>query len=221
MITKHFERILNKQVVPEIRDEGKGYSMWDDGGVEAEVGTFLYGLVRMIKPKLILETGLYTGVSCSYMAQGLNDNGYGKIDSVEYEQAHINTARERISRLNLQNFVNFNKCDSMNFNPQLLDTERYDLILLDTEMNLRLHELIKFYPYLRDGGFVFIHDMPPSVCVGNINSDHPDFINWPVGIIPEEVKSFVKEGKLRPMFFPNPRGMLSFYKPRPDEYNWI
>lgn len=221
MITKHFELLLNKKVVPEVRDEGKGYSMWDDGGVEAEVGVFLYGMVRVLKPKLILETGLYTGVSCSYMAQGLSDNGFGCITSVEYEQVHINTARERMGRLGLDRFVNFNLSDSLEFNPNLLDTEKFGLVLLDTELHLRFKELVKFFPMIEEGGYIFIHDMPVTLCQGNVNPDHPEFKNWPVGEIPQEVTNWVKDGQLRPIYFPSPRGLMGFYKSRSDEHKWV
>src|SRR3990167_10372483 len=153
MITQKFEKILNQETLPEIRDEGKGYRMFDDGGGEVEVGEFLYGLVRLIKPKLVLETGTYHGIACSYITEGLKDNGYGKLDTLEYEAIHIKTARERIGRLALDNFVNFVQTDSLKFESDI-EPEQYDLMWLDTEPQIRFAELIKFYPLLKFGGFV-------------------------------------------------------------------
>ena len=64
---------------PEVSDwTGKNFMMFDDGGVELEVGEFLYGLVRVMKPENILTTGVYTGISDMYIAQALVDNGTGK-----------------------------------------------------------------------------------------------------------------------------------------------
>lgn len=40
---------------------------------------FLYGLVRAIKPELIVETGTHRGKSTLYMAQALLDNKKGRI----------------------------------------------------------------------------------------------------------------------------------------------
>lgn len=45
--------------------------MQDDGGVEIETGEFLWGLTRILKPKHVLTTGVYTGISDMYIAQGL------------------------------------------------------------------------------------------------------------------------------------------------------
>ena len=47
--------------------------MFNTGGIECEVGELLYGLVRALKPKHILETGTYHGLSSTYMALGLKE----------------------------------------------------------------------------------------------------------------------------------------------------
>ncbi len=57
--------------VPEYRDEGLGYEAFNDGSVEVEIGEFLHGMVRLLKPRYILESGTYFGISSSYLAQGL------------------------------------------------------------------------------------------------------------------------------------------------------
>lgn len=220
LITARFEKLLNEETLPEVRDEGKGYRMWNDGSVEVEVGCFLYGLVQLIKPKLVLETGTYKGGAASYIAEALKDNGYGKLDTVEYEFAHIKTARERIGRLGTENFVNFVQSDSLRFEPRI-EPEQYDLMWLDTEPQLRFAELVKFFKHLKPGGFVFIHDCPPTLCQGNINPDHPEMKSYPFGDLPQEIIDWVKSGELHPMAFPNPRGMYGFYRPRLDEYKWL
>jgi len=211
--------------VPEVTDrEGKGYLMADDGGVEAEVGEFLYGLVRILKPKAVLNTGTYSGISDMYIAEALRENGYGHCTSVEYEEIHLRRATELWRILGLDQFVNCTLSSSLDFDPTRTHTmppEGYDLIFLDTELNLRFHELVKFFPYLKEGGYVFIHDLPISLCQGNFNPDHPDIQHWPVGEIPEQVKSWVKEDRLRPMHFPSPRGLLGFYKPQAREYKFV
>ena len=214
MITKYFEDVLGVKTVPEVRDEGKGYRMWDDGGVETSVGEFLYGLVSAVKPDNILETGLYSGISCSYLAQGIKDNGFGQIDSVEFEKQHIDRASQRLIKLGLDSFVNIHCISSLDFKP----TRQYQIILLDTEPNLRFQELVNFYPYLEPGGFVFIHDLPRNFCQGNFNPDHPEIKSWPFGDLPIEIKNWLKDGDLVRFNLPSPRGMCGFYKPREDDY---
>jgi len=203
--------------MPEVRDEGRGYMMYDSGGVEAEVGELIYGFIRALKPKSILTTGIYTGISDMYIALGLSENRYGHIDAIEYEYQHIERAKRLWQTVGVSDRISAHHTSSLDFQP----TKQYQFMFLDTELHLRFHELVKFYPYLDPGGYVFIHDMPVSLCQNNVNPDHPDFKHWPVGEIPVEVKNWVKDGELRPMFFPNPRGMLGFYRSRSDEYKWL
>ena len=55
------------------------YSAFNSGGVENEVGEFLYSLIRMIKPDNVLETGTHLGVGASYMGFALKDNFKGRL----------------------------------------------------------------------------------------------------------------------------------------------
>lgn len=43
----------------------------------------LYFIVRALKPKVIVETGVAAGVSTGYILQGLKDNGFGKLYSID------------------------------------------------------------------------------------------------------------------------------------------
>jgi predicted O-methyltransferase YrrM len=217
LITDYFIERSNGLIkqVPEYRDEGKGYTAFNDGSVECEVGEFLYSIVRILKPRYILETGTYKGVSSSYMGQGLKDNATGFLDTLEIEDQHIQTSKQLWNALDLNKWIIPHHLSSGDFNP----TYNYELMFLDSEPNLRFGELVKFFPFLTEGGYVFIHDVPPTLCQGNVNPDHPEIKSWPFGDLPEEIKQWVKEDKLRPIHFPNPRGMLGFYKSG-KEYKW-
>jgi len=217
MITKYLSELAKVPLIKEVSDATGRYSMFNDGSVETSVGEFLYGLVKMVKPENILETGLYKGWSSAYMAFALKENNFGHIDAVEYEMVHVNSAKGLLQQLGLIEWVTVYEVSSLEFKPE----KQYDLLFLDTELNLRFHELVKFYPNLSYGGYVFIHDMPISLCQGNINPDCPDFKNWPVGVIPQQITNWVKDGELRPFFFSTPRGMLGFYKTRSEEHKWV
>ena len=208
MITKYFEEKLGIKTVPEVTDER--WRMWDDGGVECEVGEFFYGLVRMSKPETVLETGLYHGISASYIAQALHDNSHGKLVSIEYERQHIETSKKRLITLGLNDRVLIHHVSSLDFAPSY----KFDIMLLDTEPQIRFQELVKFYPFLEDGGYVFIHDAPRNLCQGNVNPDHPEISSWPFGDVPEEMKKL----NLVKFHFGTPRGLAGFYKPHPDDY---
>lgn len=202
--------------VPEVRDDGRGFTMADSGAVEVEIGELLYAFARVQKPSRILTTGVYTGISDMYLAQALEDNQYGTIDAIEYEIKHIERAQKLWQQVGVSQRIITHHILSLEFMP----VGMYDMMVLDTEMHLRLLELVRYFPHLVPGGYVFIHDMPDTLCQDNVNSDHPDFLHWPVGAIPHEVTKWVRNGELRPVFFKNPRSMLAFYKVRPSEYTW-
>lgn len=204
--------ILNP--VSEVRDEGKGYMMFDDGGVEICVGELLYGMIKILKPFHVLETGSYHGISSSYMGKALDHNGFGKIDTIEFEQKHIEECKKLWNTLRLNEIITPYLMSSLDFLPSC----RYQFMFLDTEPDLRFAELVKFYPYLDERGYIFIHDAPFGLCQGNVNPDHPDFKSWPFGDVPDEMKKLLGGGDLVNFYFPNPRGMAGFYKPGKDDF---
>lgn len=191
------------------------YTCSNTGGVEHEVGEFLYGLVRMMKPLFILETGTHWGISASYMAAGLKDNNWGKIITIELDEGNYNRAKLLFSQLELTDYVKPVNMAAENYDS---DERRFDLIWLDTEPHLRFAEFIKFVPLLNPGGFIFIHDL------GGHMSQTGDTINgitnWPFGDIPEEIKKMVNGGELRPFHFATPRGLTGFYKVADKDYQW-
>lgn len=195
-------------------DESNGHYSFDDGGVECTVGELLYSLVRIYRPERTLETGLYSGISLMYVAMALQDNQKGHAESIEYETQHIQRSKERIIKMGLQQYVTIIQEDSRKFQP----VGTYDFIFLDTEPNLRFDECVKFYPHLREGGVILIHDTPRSLSQGYVNPDHPEIESWPFGNLPEQLKEWLKNGQLVKMHFPNPRGLTMFYKKHSGDY---
>lgn len=214
MITNYFMSLDNSEPLKKEELHGTVYWSQNSGSVESEVGEFLYGMVKVLKPRKILETGTYRGWSSAYMAQGLKENGVGSIDTIEYEQEFITISKNRWSKLGLLEYIHEHQQDARTFTP-LWD---YDLMFLDTEPSLRFDELVRFYPYLRPGGYVFIHDLPPAFCQGNINTDHPEIESWPFGKCPQQIKDWVSSGDLHTFYFPNPRGMVGFYKKKQEDF---
>lgn len=211
--TEQIKQALNQDLLNE--PTNKFYKCFNTGGVEVEVGEFLYGFVRMIKPIYILETGTHKGVSASYMGLAMKENALsGRLDTIEYEEQNYKEARDLFEKLGIQDYIYGYKSLVEQFYPN----NQYDLLFLDTEPGLRYKELIRFYPFLKEGGFALIHDLPRGFCKGNINPDHPEFIDWPWGPVPDEIKTWLKEGKLVKWHFPTPREICGFYKVRKDDY---
>jgi len=212
-ITQYFiDRGLT--IEPEVTD--KRLSMIDDGAIEVETGELVYGMVRRLKPERCLSTGIYTGISDLYIAKALQDNNSGHLTALEYEEFHIKRAEELWNKMGVAQQITAVKTDSMKYE---LD-KQYQFMFLDTELHLRFHELVKFYPNLDEGGYIFVHDMPRTLCQGNVNTDHPDFKHWPVGELPSEFTTLLKERKLMPFFFSGARGLVGYYKVHKDDYGY-
>ena len=191
-----------------------GFHSFNDAGIECETGEFLYSLVRMLQPKNVLETGTHWGVGSSYMGLALQDNSFGKLDTVEFLPDIWMRAKKRFTDIGLNDFINSHFGDVAQFDP---GDKKYDLILLDTEPQTRFAELVKFFPYLNPGGYIFIHDLHRHM--HQIPNEEHGFA-WPYGMIPDQMKELVKTGQLRPFHFTTPRGFTGFYKVSPDDYLW-
>lgn len=191
------------------------YTSFNDAGIETETGEFLFAMTRMLKPDHVLETGTHWGVGAAYMGSALKENGKGHLDTVEFLPEIHRQAQDRIVRLGLTDFVSCHFGDVANFNP---GTKKYKLILLDTEPQTRFAELVKFFPYLEDGGFVFIHDLHQHMHQVE-NADHG--FAWPYGKIPWAMRELIISSKLRPFHFETPRGLTGFYKVHPNDYAWV
>lgn len=213
-IGEQIAEILGISIVEEVNDwTGKGYTMHDDGSAEVAVLEFLHYLLKLVKPQRVGETGTYHGMSAAYMALALKKNGFGHLETLEINPEFISIAKERWSKLQVAEWITVYQQSSMDFQPQ----GEYDFLFLDSEPEYRFKELVKFYPYLKEGGFVFIHDLHRHMSQHD-NSEHG--FGWPFGKLPDEIKQWVKEDKLRSFHFPTPRGLTGFYKVREDDYQW-
>ena len=227
------ERLMELDPSLEIHDEGEWnntksrYMAFNSGGVECEVGEFLYSLVRMIKPQRILETGTHLGIGAFYMGLALKDNEevtpepqtiYGEpghLDTVEFIEEIYAKAVHRIVTVGLESYVTCHLADARQFLPEM--GNRYNLILLDTEPQTRFEEFIKFWDYLIEGGFVFIHDLNRHMHQLPVE-DHE--WGWPFGKVPEFMTSLVRRREALPWHFPTPRGITGFYKAAEVDFKW-
>lgn len=215
MITEYFEKQLGQRVVPEALNYDNSYKMWNDGSIEVECGELLYSFVRVLKPQNIFETGTYKGFSAAYMAQGLKDNGFGRLTTIEYNKDFIKESEELWNKLGLRSWIEVKQGLSYNFD---LKGMAYNLIFLDTEPQVRFQEMIKFYPNLKEGGYLFIHDLSRDMSQNTHNPEHPEVDPWPFGLFPKEMKDEINKGNLVKFHFPNPRGLTCFYKLHKGDY---
>jgi hypothetical protein len=53
------------------------------GGTSREMGIILYTVIRLLKPEIVLETGVASGISSAYILFALSENKKGKLFSID------------------------------------------------------------------------------------------------------------------------------------------
>lgn len=201
-LTEKISLKLNLPVVPEFMTQGP-YSMFDSGSAEVETLEFFYSLVRITKPDRVLETGSYQGMSAVYLAEGLKENKKGTLQTIEWEAQHLAIAKDRWNKLDLLPYITEYNMSSLNFQPQGL----YDLILFDTEPQIRFQEIEKFWDYIRPGSIFLIHDLSYDLGTGA-----PQF--W---LNKELLDKRIRDKEVQVINFHTPRGLTMLRKLKPDD----
>lgn len=217
-ITQYLVSKTDKLVqVPEVSPGNHGFSMFNGGSVEIETAEFLYAFVGLIKPKHILETGTHAGVSSAYMAQALidypNPNG-GKLVTLEFDKHWVLKAKELWTDLEQHDQVSCIHISSLEYTPVVGTV--YDFVFLDSEPQLRFDEFIRFWPLVRNGGFIAIHDLHPHL--GHSGIEQHGVMDWPYGDFREKLGPYITGHEVQTVSFPTPRGFTLFQK-RADDFN--
>ena len=182
------------------------WTAFTSGGVECEVGAFLYALVKIMKPTNILETGTYTGISSSYMAYAMKENNKGNLITFEVNRSYHREANKRWKDLKLSDYIDSRLQPSLDYTPD----REFDLVLLDSEPNLRFDEFDKVIDNVVDGGLIIIHDLHPDL--GQSGETHHGVLNWPYGVLSDRMVSMLKNHEMQTFNFFTPRGITLFQK---------
>jgi predicted O-methyltransferase YrrM len=130
------------------------WSMYDSMTAEVEVLEFLRCLVTTLKPELVVETGTFSGISTLWIAEGLKQNGRGKIITCEFDPVVFANAKARIAASDVAGWI---ECR----NESSLETKiegRIDLLFSDSEITIREDEVRRFLPQMNPQGLILIHD---------------------------------------------------------------
>lgn len=134
---------------------GKIWEAEDETSAELEFQQFLYGLVRVLKPELVVETGTYRGVTAEVMAKACKENKFGRVVTCDpYDH------RGSQSRAHLQYPLEFRSCQSFDL-PELAEA---DLVFCDSDYQYRATEILRCKP----GAVIVVHDTTVSH-----HSDYP------------------------------------------------
>jgi predicted O-methyltransferase YrrM len=173
----------------------------DPTGIAVEEGELLYGLIRTLKPTSLLETGTNIGVSASYMAIALRDNGAGKLTTLEHDATVAALASNKLTSMGLAPWVNIVCCKSADYFARISQDTTFDFVWLDTELSQRYRELLTLFPRVTPGGIICIHDLWIM--------DHEWF-----GGVPPEMQQLFCNGDLRALTLQTDHGLTVFQKRR-------
>lgn len=134
-----------------------------DNAIEVETGVFLYGLVRRMRPQLVVETGTMKGFSGAWIACALADNYYL---STSRKPGHLFTIdtygydglpESLWSGIRVTDFVTH--LIEFSQHAEIPGTEPINMLFLDADYGDRFEaEFENFYPRLSPTCLVAIHD---------------------------------------------------------------
>src|SRR5579862_6768055 len=117
--------------------EPQHWGMIDSMTAEVEVLEFIATLVTTIKPRLVVETGSFLGVSTEWIARGLERNGFGKVISCEFDSVVFAKAKERIEASQLKQWIELRNESSL----EMAVDGTIDLLFSDSDMAVRAAEV--------------------------------------------------------------------------------
>jgi predicted O-methyltransferase YrrM len=163
------------------------WSMFDSMTAEVEVLEFLRALVTTAKPNLIVETGTFLGVSTLWMAEGMRQNGFGRIVSCEFDPKVYAAAKEKIEASEFSDLIDLRHQSSLEM--QVEGT--IDLFFSDSDLPVREQEVRHFLPQISPFGLIVMHDA----------SSHLKQVR-------EAALKLEANGLISVVFLPTPRGLV-------------
>jgi len=130
------------------------WKMYDSMSAEVEVLDFLRQLVITLKPNLVVETGTFMGVSTLAIAEGLKQNGFGRVITVEFDPKVYAKAKERIDASGLATWIDARNQSSLDLKVE----GAIGLLFSDSDIHVREREVRHFLPQISPTGLILIHD---------------------------------------------------------------
>ena len=163
------------------------WRMYDAMAAEVEVLDFLKTLVTTVKPELVVETGTFLGSSTLRIAEGLRENGFGRVITCEADPKVFEQARKRFLASGLAEWIELRNESSLEMKVE----GRIDLLYCDSDLPLREQEVRRFLPQVNPHGLILMHDASSALKT-----------------VREGARNLEREGLLSVVFLPTPRGLV-------------
>lgn len=135
-------------------------------------GEFLYMIVRMLRPRRILEIGTFTGYSAICMALALEEGGH--IDTIEKNDELEDLILEGFNRAGTEDRTSLHIGDAIDFiRERKREGGLYDLVFIDADKREYPEYFNTVIDITRHGGFILADDVlwDGKVYSDNIPSD--------------------------------------------------
>ncbi|MGA8220031.1 MAG: class I SAM-dependent methyltransferase [Candidatus Acidiferrales bacterium] len=163
------------------------WRMYDSMTAEFEVLDFLKALVVAVKPELVVETGTFLGTSTLRIAEGLRENGFGRIITCENDPKVFEEAKKRFEKSGLADWIELRNESSL----EMKIEGTIDLLYCDSDLPLRETEVRWFLPQINPNGLILMHDASSALKT-----------------VREGAQKLEREGLLSVVLLPTPRGLV-------------
>lgn len=138
----------------EIEKQNEAETAWIVG---PETGRMLYWLARVWKPRIILEIGTSIGYSALWMAAALEENGGGKIITIESHEKRFGLAGKNISRSGLSHRIRQVKGHA----PEVINDSllKVDLAFFDATKQETQSFFDAVFPRMAKGGLIVVDNV--------------------------------------------------------------
>lgn len=130
----------------------------DVDSTEREVADLVYGLVRGLQPDAVLECGTGFGEVAIKIAGALEQNGRGKLWTIEADAERVAYVRENYPAYPLIYEVVYG--DTLTWEPP--EGVTFDLCWFDSYWLNRVPEFHRYRPFMRPGTICCFHDTAPG-----------------------------------------------------------
>lgn len=167
------------------------WRMYDSMTAEVEVLEFLKTLVTTLKPNLVVETGTFMGVSTLCIADGLKENGFGRVITCEFDPKNYAAAKKRFEESGLLEWIDCRNASSLEIEVK----GTIDLLFCDSDLALREKEVRRFLPQMNPNGIILMHDASSYLKT-----------------VREAALKLEAEGLISVVLLPTPRGLVMAQK---------
>jgi predicted O-methyltransferase YrrM len=124
-------------------------------------GRLLYGVVRTVRPRTVVEIGTAHGYGTYYIASALAANGAGHLRTLERRRVAVELAKEAVGRLRVAERVTVVEGDFRDTLPRALDRPDVDLVFNDGDKSVDLtsSQFEQALAAIPGPGFLFFDDI--------------------------------------------------------------